>query len=167
MSTRIAKLYRFFNIFTIRPPSGGFSHSTSSMNERINKIPRPLAFNRFSGFVGSGIFSTEKPVPKSRTVISKPAGLSANVSLTGLVSSNLFPCFYGIGNRLADRKINCRRNVVAKAAAFSKFIGHHRGFVNRFDTARQLYFTFSAHNICFVSYRFRAVAVKTNRKYSV
>src|SRR5512140_2582258 len=42
---------------------------TSSMNERIKKMPRPEVFSRFSGANGSGIFAGSSPLPSSRMVI--------------------------------------------------------------------------------------------------
>ena len=44
---------------------------TSSMNERIRKMPRPDVFNRFSGARGSGILLRSSPVPWSRMVITR------------------------------------------------------------------------------------------------
>src|SRR6266576_3864168 len=37
--------------------------STSSINERIRKMPRPEVFNRFSAASGSGILSRSSPLP--------------------------------------------------------------------------------------------------------
>ena len=48
-----ARLTRF-TIRTTVPPRGGNEYDTSSMNERMKKIPRPSAFSRFSSASGSG-----------------------------------------------------------------------------------------------------------------
>ena len=50
-----------------------------------------------------------------------------------------------IGDRFADGEIDGKDDFVAKAAAFSKLIGGHRRFLNRFDTARQTYFSDIRH----------------------
>ena len=48
---------------TSMPPSGRRRNATSSMNERIRKMPRPLDFSRFSGASGSATCSGSNPSP--------------------------------------------------------------------------------------------------------
>src|SRR5439155_12260259 len=45
--------------------------STSSMNERIRKMPLPDVFNKFSADSGSGILAKSRPLPWSRMVITR------------------------------------------------------------------------------------------------
>src|ERR1700722_8279416 len=60
---------------------------TSSMNERIRKMPRPDVFNRFSGARGSGIFSGSRPLPWSRMVITRFSPIRSKARLTFLPGS--------------------------------------------------------------------------------
>src|SRR6478609_6635189 len=64
---------------------------TSSMNERIRKMPRPDVFKRFSGARGSGIFSRSSPLPWSRMVITRLPPVCSNSRLTFLPGSYALP----------------------------------------------------------------------------
>src|SRR2546430_1865365 len=55
---------------TTVPPPGGKTYDTSSMKERMKKMPRPSTFRRFSTAVGVGTDSGSKPPPSSRTLTS-------------------------------------------------------------------------------------------------
>src|SRR5258705_9777965 len=59
--------------------------STTSMNERIRKMPRPDVFIKFSGASGSGILLASSPEPWSRIVITRSAAVRSNASVTFLL----------------------------------------------------------------------------------
>src|SRR6266568_3169702 len=65
---------------------------TSSINERIKKIPRPDVFKRFSGASGSGIFAMSKPLPSSRIVITRSSVVRSNSNSTFFAGSYALPC---------------------------------------------------------------------------
>src|SRR5215468_10515439 len=56
--------------------------STSSMNERIRKMPRPEVFNRFSGASGSGILAGSRPLPWSRIVMTRSLEVRSKSTVT-------------------------------------------------------------------------------------
>src|SRR5579872_834485 len=58
--------------------------STTSMNERIRKIPRPEVLSRFSGARGLGILLRSIPLPWSRIVITRSPPVRSNASITFL-----------------------------------------------------------------------------------
>src|SRR5208282_2598211 len=61
--------------------------STTSMNERIRKMPRPDVFIRLSGANGSGILLTSSPLPCSRITLTRSRGVRSNASVTFLPGS--------------------------------------------------------------------------------
>ena len=77
---------------TTVPPSGWRHHSTASMKVRMKRMPRPDAFSRFCGSVGSATRLGSKPSPRSRTVMTISEARSAKTTSTGLRSSCRLPC---------------------------------------------------------------------------
>src|ERR1051326_3517869 len=65
-------------IKVISVPGSRTRNFTSSMNERIKKIPRPDCFNRFSGARGSGISSSCNPRPSSAILITSESPVFSN-----------------------------------------------------------------------------------------
>src|SRR6202011_5600964 len=61
--------------------------STTSMNERIRKIPRPEVLSRFSGANGFGILVKSSPLPWSRIVRTNSSDFRSNASVTFLCGS--------------------------------------------------------------------------------
>src|SRR5581483_625782 len=61
--------------------------STSSMNERIKKMPRPEVLSRFSGASGSGMAFRSIPFPWSRIVITRSRPVRSKSSFTFLPGS--------------------------------------------------------------------------------
>src|SRR5208282_2694030 len=61
--------------------------STTSMNERIRKMPRPEVFMRLSGANGSGILLTSSPLPWSRMTMTRSWVVRSNASVTFFVGS--------------------------------------------------------------------------------
>ena len=61
--------------------------STSSMNERIRKMPRPEVFSRFSGASGSGILLRSRPLPWSRMVMTRSLPVRSKSRVTFLPGS--------------------------------------------------------------------------------
>src|SRR5438477_4816741 len=61
--------------------------STSSMNERIRKMPRPEVFNRFSGASGSGTLAKSSPFPWSRMVMTRAWAVRSKSTVTFLPGS--------------------------------------------------------------------------------
>ena len=88
-------------------------HSTSSINDRIKRMPRPVTFKRLSGSVGSGICIGSKPSPKSRTVISKPSAVSAKLDLDVFFVVKFVPVLYGVCDRFADGQVDRGDEIVA------------------------------------------------------
>src|SRR5271165_5681254 len=58
--------------------------STTSINERIRNIPRPLVFSRFSGAKGLGILLRSIPAPWSRMVMIRSPPVCSKASVTFL-----------------------------------------------------------------------------------
>src|SRR5262249_14722444 len=77
---------------TCEPPRGGKEYETSSMNERMKKMPRPSAFSRFSGASGSPTPVGSKPVPSSWISTSSVSGVRLSTTSTRFVSSMRLPC---------------------------------------------------------------------------
>src|SRR5581483_7600712 len=74
-------------IILISVPAGEGLICTSSMNERIKKIPRPEVFSRFSGARGSGIEFKSIPLPWSVTTITRFWAVFSKAMVTFFVSS--------------------------------------------------------------------------------
>ena len=53
----------FFTIRSLLPPPSRSDRSTSSMKDRMIRIPRPLGFRRLAISVGSAMLSNSKPFP--------------------------------------------------------------------------------------------------------
>src|SRR5947208_5114378 len=83
------------SLFSMRsrhpPPSLG-NRSTSSINERMIKMPRPLGFSRLALSVGSATLSRVKPHPSSSTMISMASPLDEIRRVACLAGSALLPC---------------------------------------------------------------------------
>src|SRR5262249_3372122 len=77
---------------TCEPPRGGKEYDTSSMNERMKKMPRPSALSRFSGARGSPTPVGSKPVPSSWISTSRASGVRFITTSTRFDSSILLPC---------------------------------------------------------------------------
>src|SRR5579864_2076285 len=60
---------------------------TSSMNDRMRKIPRPDCFSRFSGASGSGISASFNPWPSSAMVMTRESPVFSNETRIFLLAS--------------------------------------------------------------------------------
>src|SRR5216683_3959888 len=66
--------------------------STTSMNERIRKIPRPDVLSRFSGANGFGILLKSMPLPWSRIMMTRSSAVRSKASVTFFSAAYALPC---------------------------------------------------------------------------
>src|SRR6266699_3969088 len=86
----------FLTIRSLHPPPSRCCKSTSSINDRMIKMPRPLGFRRFALSVGSAILSSVNPHPWSSTMISMLSPVEEILRVACLEGSALFPCWIAL-----------------------------------------------------------------------